>query len=139
MRIFTGYQIVSGSTLPDTWLQFTNYWESSSILSDLLRKLLSRTGHQSIIDLCSGSGGPMLEVYSELKEDYPQLQVTLSDLFPDISAASKINSVKQNIQYHLQPVDATNISLELQGIRTMICSFHHLKPEDARKVLLQCL
>ena len=110
--------------------------DSSTNISGLLSKLLISTQQNTIIDLCSGSGGPMIEVFEKVKGEFPELSLTLSDLYPDISAATEINQAHNPaVRYHLQPVDAAKVPEQLNGVRTLICSFHHLKPDDAQKVL----
>src|SRR5262249_47368129 len=39
------------------------------------------------------------------------------------------------ITYHSQPVDATHVSEQLTGFRTMFQAFHHLRPDQARALL----
>ena len=39
------------------------------------------------------------------------------------------------ITYQTTSVDATKVGTELKGLRTMICSFHHMTPENAKKIL----
>ncbi len=110
--------------------------DSPTLIAELLRKLLNQTGSRQLVDLCSGSGGPMLEVLDNLKEEFPTLNLTLSDLYPNEVAAQKLNDQNDSsIHYHLNPVDATKVPSDLPGIRTLICSFHHLRPQVAQKVL----
>jgi len=110
--------------------------DSSALIAGLLRKLLAKTESRRILDLCSGSGGPMIDAVAELSGEFPNLKLTLSDLYPDLSTASKINTKDDSTHYYQQPVDATRVPGELAGIRTLICSFHHLDPTAAKKVLL---
>lgn len=107
-------------------------------LGGLVSKVLKHSPQTSIIDLCSGSGGPMIEVVKILESEYGinNIKLTLTDLYPDEEAARKINQKPDNIQYLTSPVDATNIGSELVGLKTMIGSFHHMHPEAAKKILL---
>lgn len=107
-------------------------------VAGLLSKVLSQTSQSSIIDLCSGSGGPMIEVATILKEIYGKksITLTLSDLYPDEEAAREINGHSDKIAYLTTPVDATNLPLDLVGLRTMIGSFHHMPPDVARRILV---
>jgi hypothetical protein len=107
-------------------------------LADLVGKGLEFSSRPSIIDLCSGSGGAMIGVAKTLKEDYQikNLTLTLTDLFPNKELASKINQDNSgNIAYRSTSVDATNVPSDLIGLRTMVCSFHHMKPATARSIL----
>jgi hypothetical protein len=109
---------------------------SSDQIAGIVSKALQHSSSQHIIDLCSGSGGPMLPVYKKLKETQPELKLTLSDLYPNEDAAKLINNSKdKNLKYETSPVDATKIGGEFRGVRTMICSMHHMTPETARGIL----
>jgi len=110
---------------------------TSEELAEIINGALSASGETKIIDLCSGSGGPMPEVVQILEEKYERknVELTLSDLYPNLEAAARFNSEKDNISYETQPVDVTKIGADKQGLRTMICSFHHMKPEAAKQIL----
>jgi len=57
-------------------------------------------------------------------------------LYPNLELTSTINNPdKPNLSYKTSPVNAANVPAELIGIRTMIGSFHHMKPDTARKIL----
>jgi hypothetical protein len=110
--------------------------DSPTMIAGLLTKLFGQTNSRHLLDLCSGSGGPMLEVFKALIEKFPETHLTLSDLYPNRAAATSINDQPHaSIRYHTQPVDASKVPPHMLGIRTMICSFHHLRPNDARQVL----
>ncbi|MFD2998760.1 hypothetical protein ACFS7Z_00165 [Pontibacter toksunensis] len=107
-------------------------------LADLVSKALKYSSKPSIIDLCSGSGGAMIEVARVLKEDYQiqNLTLTLTDLYPNKELANNINQdTRGGISYISTSIDATNIPSDLLGVRTMVCSFHHMKPGTARTIL----
>ncbi len=106
--------------------------------SDELVKLLSEPLKQRshLFDLCSGSGGPMLKVYEQLKSSNSEVRLTLSDLYPNTLAANQINQMGDpNLTYETDPVDATAVSDNKEAIRTMICSLHHMKPDQAKAIL----
>jgi hypothetical protein len=111
---------------------------TSDDLVPLIKKALNHSKNQHIVDLCSGSGGPMITVYNELveKQGINNLKLTLTDLYPNQELASTINNPdKPNLSYKISPVDAANVPTGLSGIRTMIGSFHHMKPDTAKKIL----
>ncbi|MCB0477216.1 MAG: hypothetical protein KDC84_03580 [Crocinitomicaceae bacterium] len=110
---------------------------SRPVIAELLAKTLKETGKNKIIDLCSGAGGPMIEAYEDLKNgNFKDLEVSLSDLYPNQSAAEEINSNGDaNLSYITQPVDATHPQKELDGLRTMVCSFHHMTEQNAKAIL----
>jgi hypothetical protein len=108
------------------------------ILAKLLDKLISKTEAKNIVDLCSGGGGPMLQTIPILHKKYGRhdLEMVMTDLYPHNVLAKKINTDDNSkIQYDLDSVDALNVPSKYKGIRTMICSFHHMKPDIAKKIL----
>lgn len=110
---------------------------TSVILAKLLAEQLKETNQNKIVDVCSGSGGPMIEAVKLLKSEYdlPDVELTLSDLYPNQQIAQKLNSTNDGIRYETSPVDATSIASNKEGLRTMICSFHHMPPKVAQQIL----
>lgn len=107
-------------------------------IAALLARLLTESKTSQIVDLCSGSGGPMPKVFSILKNTYgfSDISLSLTDLYPDLETAEAINKqTETNITYLTQPIDATQIGSALNGIRTMIASFHHMHPQKAKQIL----
>ena len=106
-------------------------------LPPLLAKILQETNSTKIIDLCSGGGGPMVEAVDILKKDYNlDVELKMTDLYPNIEFAKKINDKNNNrLTYATQPIDATNVPSDEKGLRTMICSFHHMRPKVAQQIL----
>jgi hypothetical protein len=97
---------------------------------------------QSIVDMCSGGGGPWLDLSRKLRcrdagGDSADLQVWLTDKYPNLEAFQSISasSFENQITYYPEPVDAMNVPGALKGLRTMFTSFHHFPPEDARAIL----
>jgi hypothetical protein len=93
----------------------------------------------NIVDLGSGSGGPISQVVNELGERGFTVRVTLTDLYPHTNGAQfaplLANDERNEIMYWAQPVDAAEVPSSLRGIRTMFTSFHHLPPQKAKEVL----
>lgn len=78
----------------------------------------------------------MLEVIKRLQDDgATSAHIVLTDLYPNEMAARRIGKLHPAISYHPQPVDAGSVSDSLVGIRTMICSFHHMPLPVARRIL----
>jgi len=96
---------------------------------------------QSIVDMCSGGGGPWLDLSRKLRcphaaEDSAGLQVWLTDKYPNLEAFESVSaSSDHHITFYPEPVDAKNVPGALKGLRTMFTSFHHFPPEDARAIL----
>ena len=111
---------------------------TADVLSVLIGKLLKDQGISKIVDLGSGSGGVMPEVLLKLRKDeqLKETELILTDLFPNAEIVEKINEdCSDGISYHKRSVDATEISAAPTGLKTMINSFHHMRPEQAKKIL----
>lgn len=107
-------------------------------LPRLLAKVLKETNTNQIIDLCSGGGGPMVEAMDILKSEYglDNIQLQMTDLFPHKKFADHINDKNDsNLTYLTEPLDALNIPNSKKGLRTMIGSFHHMRPVVAKQIL----
>jgi hypothetical protein len=102
-----------------------------------LRKALEQTGVRSIVDLCSGAGGPWMWMLGFLDGRADSaLRVCLTDKYPNAAAFGRVKDASGNrITYFPAPVDATNIPGELTGFRTLFTSFHHFNPDEARAIL----
>ena len=113
--------------------RFSAYAPIAPLLQDALRE--SRT--ESIVDMCSGGGGPWLDLSQRLQSDAQgSFQIVLTDKYPNLSAYQYAGAASANhIGYCPDSVDATNVPQELKGFRTMFTSFHHFPPEDARAIL----
>jgi hypothetical protein len=115
-----------------------NILHTSEEMAELVNRGLAYTDNNTIIDLCSGSGGPMPKVMDILKEKYqvnnPKLIMT--DLFPNEEFAKVTNKRNDGeISYLKKSVDAAKVDPNLKGLRTMVSSLHHMNPETARKIL----
>ena len=114
------------------------FLKSSDDLVPLIKRALEHSNNHTIVDLCSGSGGPMIEVFKILvrEQGINKIELILTDLYPNLEMAAKINSSGlQNLTYKTSPVDASNVNSELTGMRTLVGSFHHMKPDAARQIL----
>lgn len=93
-------------------------------------------GGRSVVDLCSGGGGPWLDLWRELRGNPSALHICLTDKYPNLSAFQKVSAESGNhISFYPGSVDATDVPAELKGFRTMFTSFHHFLPDEARAVL----
>ena len=105
-------------------------------LIQILEPLILEGKHNSITDLCSGSGGPMVNVLEKLKKDskFKNLKLTLTDLYPNLEMVKQFKT-NPSINYSSESVDVTKVNEDFKGLKTMICSFHHMKPEHAKEIL----
>jgi hypothetical protein len=111
---------------------------TSEEMAGLVDRALKHAESNTIIDLCSGSGGPMPEVLNILKDKYgvEKPKLIMTDLFPNKKYAKKINDDGQGeISYLIDPMDATSVDSNKKGLRTMVGSLHHMKPEIAKLIL----
>jgi hypothetical protein len=114
-----------------------NFFGAYAPIAPLLQTALNSTSSHSIIDMCSGGGGPWLDLSRRLQKNSPtSVQILLTDKYPNLAAFQSAGAASQNhITFHSAPVDATKVPPELHGFRTMFTSFHHFQPEEARAVL----
>ena len=110
--------------------------DSKNEIIKLIQPILVETSNNFVIDLCSGNGGPMPDVIEHFvyNEEMTNLSLTLTDLYPDMLSAKKFQPIK-HISYYTKPVNAAHLNENLKGVRTMICSFHHMKVDDAKAIL----
>ena len=102
----------------------------------LLRDLLEQTESNRLVDLCSGSSGPLLAVVKGLRETGVEVEVLLTDKYPNLEAFRRAQQLSNgSIDFLTRSVDARNVPPHLLGIRTLFNSFHHFTPNDARAVL----
>lgn len=129
---------------PDIWrkpmtrllLVVHKMFKTAPVITRLISDVINRSGEYRIVDLCSGSGGPMEEVYEKLKKECPELNLTMTDLFPNQQTVARIGEKNdEDLSFISEPVDASDVPPVLTGIRTMICSFHHMPPKVARGIL----
>ena len=125
-------------------LQFgLNLVKAYAPIAPLLHGVLDSAGNCSVVDLCSGGGGPWLELSRELQSrklqgGAPGLQIShvwLTDKYPNLRALENAGAASENITYYPSSVDAMKVPSELKGFRTMFTSFHHFSPEEARAIL----
>jgi hypothetical protein len=110
-------------------------------IAPLLQRALDSTGSETIVDMCSGGGGPWLDLSKRLAssksaKDSGALQIYLTDKYPNLEAFRKIGAASEGrILSYPESVDATNVPRELKGLRTMFSTFHHFRPTEARAIL----
>jgi hypothetical protein len=132
-------------------LQFGfNLLHAYAPIAPLLQDVIDSTANgindqQSIIDMCSGGGGPWLDLCQKLRcrstensaaANSARLQVWLTDKYPNLEAFQSVSaSSDHHISFYPESVDAMKVPVTLKGLRTMFTSFHHFSPDDARAIL----
>jgi len=103
----------------------------------LIRESLLKTNESTIIDLCSGGGGYIENIFSGLSRNSPRkIFFILTDKFPN-SKAYKILKERTagQIDFVKYSVDATKVPVDLKGFRVMFSAIHHFKPTQVKNVL----
>jgi hypothetical protein len=106
------------------WPALTQQW------TDKIATVLPRQESAEILDLCSGSGGPLPLVVEELQKRNYDVRAKLTDLYPNPRAGSS-----PRVAWLAEPVNATQVLPELTGVRTMFSAFHHFRPRVAHAIL----
>lgn len=111
------------------------FLDTKKDLAGLLKQVIDKTGTTEILDLCSGAGGPIIDSVNLLKKDQ-DLTLTLTDLYPNKKFAQQVNSdTDKSVSYLESSVNAEHVKKGMKGIRTMVCSLHHMKPETVENIL----
>jgi len=101
----------------------------------LIENVLLEAETDTIIDLGSGGGGAIIGINKELLIKMPQLKIILTDYYPNLPAFRQAKKTASNIEFISSPVDASDVSPELKGLRTLFLVFHHFKPDLAVQVI----
>lgn len=97
-----------------------------------LIKVVKLSKKKTIIDLCSGSGGPLPYLKNQLEKVMnTSVEVILTDKYPP----DNIKEDNANYRYHKESVDALNIPKTLQGIFSMFSGLHHFNKVEVKKIL----
>lgn len=109
--------------------------ERSPVL-EVLARLLDQAGADTIVDLCSGSSGPLPVLRERLEARRRAVSVVLTDKYPHLAAyrAAEARSAGR-VRYRSQAVDATAVPPDLAGVRTLFTSLHHFRPDQVRAIL----
>lgn len=116
---------------------FVTFFRIYDPVIPILYKAMKESEAQSILDLCSGGAGAVHRVQHILHKDYDfDVEVTLSDLYPNKHACRRVNLLNDSsIKYLSSSIDATRVPSNLKGFRTLFTSFHHFDPHGAREIL----
>ena len=118
------------------FLQFlTNKTKLFQPVIPIIEKGIKKSETNSIIDLGSGGGGGLLWISEALQKENPDLQIIMTDLYPNITAFEYTKQQSKNFEYIAESVDARDIPKKLKGLRTQFLSLHHFRPDDAKKIL----
>jgi hypothetical protein len=105
-------------------------------VAPLIQSLVDATATPSIVDVCSGGGGPWLELSRSIQTDGGALRISLTDKYPNLRALECLSGASRGrIKFRCDSVDAMKVPADLAGIRTIFSSFHHFPPHEAATVL----
>jgi hypothetical protein len=121
-------------------LQFgINVIQAYAPITGVLQRALDASHSRSVVDLCSGGGGPWPGLAERLQENGRPLHIWLTDKYPKADASKNIEATSKNrASFYPRPVDPRAVPDELKGFRTMFSSFHHFQPEEARATAKRC-
>lgn len=108
------------------------------VLAHLIQDTLEKSGQNQVVDLGSGAGGAMPHVMNLLakSEKHRDTTMLLTDLYPNAKTVESIARLKNpQISYHATSVNATDLEHAPKGLKTMVNSFHHMPPQQARQIL----
>lgn len=104
------------------------------VIASKISEVLKSQNLSQVVDLGSGAGGAMPLVLESLHSENQNVHITLTDLYPSASSIETLNKM-DGITYLDTSVDATNFTSAPSGLKTMINCFHHMRPEQARKIV----
>lgn len=102
------------------------------IVADVVRR------HRAtrLVDLCSGGGGPVLRLQRRLAGDGVDVDVVLTDLYPNEAAfADAVARGAGTVSAVTDSVDATDVPDDWLGVRTVFNALHHFRPALARRIV----
>jgi len=123
--------------LTDTLYFYNRFFNLYGAIVPKLREVLEKLECRYLVDLGSGSAGPMPMIVEQLqkRENY-EVEAILTDKYPDLEGLEKAGAgSKGRINFRKEPIDAANVPPDLNGFRTMFTSFHHFDPVMAGKIL----
>jgi hypothetical protein len=105
-------------------------------IAPLFLRALHAAHRRSIVDLCSGAGGPWLDLAHRLKSGGAGFQVLMTDKFPNVAAFETARFRSElPMSFCDHSVDAREVPRNLDGFRTLFSAFHHFPPAEARAII----
>lgn len=113
-----------------------NYFNVYDPVLPHIETLLEVMGEKEILDLCSGGGGFLMQVDRKLREKGHDIEITMTDKYPNLDAFEEIRRVSDSrISYSKESIDVTAVPADLKKVRTIFSAFHHFQPDTAKAIL----
>jgi hypothetical protein len=105
--------------------------------AERLAQALQATGDDTLLDLCSGGGGPAVRIAGWMRvHAATPVRVVLTDLYPNLPRLERARAEGEGaVEFHETPVDVTAVPASLPGFRLICNAFHHMPPSSARACL----
>ena len=126
------------TSLTNNLVVFARLLGVNEVLERLIAGALEKHQTSKIVDLGSGSGGPLPAIHQKLthQKGFEHIQLELSDKYPNPNAINAFNGPSHTgVRYRESPVDATQLETAGPGLKTMVNCFHHMRPPQARAIL----
>lgn len=110
----------------------------TKLSAQLIKEKMDECGASQIVDLGSGAGGVMIDVFEEMKaeEKTSTPNFILTDLYPSKEHINYVNQLHhEKLNYKEEPVNALSLESAPEGLKTMFNAFHHLRPSSAQEML----
>ena len=110
----------------------------AAALSEPFLEVLRETGASTVLDLCSGAGGPIVLVVRSLEaHGVRPPKVLLSDLYPNVEDWRRLRDQHPSwLDFVEEPLDATSIPGTIGGdLVTIVNALHHFPAEGVRGVI----
>jgi hypothetical protein len=103
--------------------------DAHAVVLPSLVRAMRHSGARRIVDLCSGSGGPLVGLRERIEKAVGPTEFVLTDFYPNPAATPA------SFRYETRRIDARHVPEDLSGMRTLFEGFHHFAPDDARAIL----
>ena len=104
-------------------------------VAPMLAEAVAKSGATTIVDLCSGGGGPWATLAPALETLGARVDLVLTDLSPNVDALGAVAAGLPRGRAERGSVDARRVPGHLHGFRTLFTSFHHFRPDEATDIL----
>lgn len=130
---------------PTSWRDYgTDYLKFIATKFDIykpilphIRKAIEDSKQNQWVDLASGGGSALVQLAKVLKEENPELRITLTDYYPNIRTFESLQKEFPSIfSFEKTSINAVHPPQRLGGtLKTIFGAFHHFRPKDAKQVL----